>query len=135
MWVAELGCPLGHRFEGFFGSRDDFDDQRGRGLVRCPQCDSPEIERQLSAPRINLGAEAPAEPSPRERLAHLHALLRATTEDVGPAFAAEARRIHAGEAPQRGIRGRASGEDMAALLDEGIAVMALPDPDGTATTH
>lgn len=138
MWVAELGCPLGHRFEGFFGSRDDFESQAARGLVRCPQCDSPEVERQLSAPRINLGAEAPAvppPPTPRELLVQLHAHLRANTEDLGRDFAAEARRIHRGEAPERGIRGQASSEEFAALADEGIAVLALPDPDGVATTH
>lgn len=138
MWVAELGCPLGHRFEGFFGSRDDFESQAARGLVRCPQCDSPEVERQLSAPRLNLGAEQPAaprEPTPRELLSLLHAHLRANTEDLGRGFAAEARRIHAGEAPQRGIRGQASREEFEALADEGIAVLALPDPDSLASTH
>lgn len=138
MWVAELGCPLGHRFEGFFGSRDDFESQSARGLVRCPQCDSPEVSRQLSAPRLNLGAEptrAAEAPSPRELLVRLHAHLRAHTEDLGTEFAAEARRIHAGEAPARGIRGQARADELEALSDEGIAVLALPDPDSVANTH
>ena len=52
------------------------------------------------------------------------------TEDVGDRFPEEARRIHYGEAQQRGIRGRASRADADALRDEGIEVvaMALPEP-------
>lgn len=53
----------------------------------------------------------------------------ANTEDVGPRFAEEARRIHYGEAEERGIRGQATPKEAEALRDEGIEVMALPMPD------
>jgi hypothetical protein len=49
----------------------------------------------------------------------------AGTEDVGERFAEEARRIHYGEAPERPIRGAASAEERAALLEEGIDVIPL----------
>ena len=52
----------------------------------------------------------------------------AQTEDVGEAFAEEARRIHYGEAHERGIRGQASQEETEALLAEGISVLPLPVP-------
>jgi hypothetical protein len=52
------------------------------------------------------------------------------TEDVGPRFAEEARKIHYGEAEERGIRGQASLEETEALLEEGIGVMPLPMPEG-----
>jgi hypothetical protein len=54
--------------------------------------------------------------------------LMAKTEDVGPRFPEEARRIHYGESPQRGIRGQATPEERAALQDEGIETMAIPVP-------
>jgi hypothetical protein len=54
--------------------------------------------------------------------------LLARTEDVGTRFAEEARRIHYGEAPNRGIRGHASPEEREALLDEGIETVAIPVP-------
>ena len=62
--------------------------------------------------------------------AWLHAVreLMARTEDVGARFAEEARRIHYGETPERGIRGQASAQERAALLDEGIETFALPVP-------
>jgi hypothetical protein len=54
--------------------------------------------------------------------------LMARTEDVGPRFAEEARRIHYGEKPQRGIRGQATPEEREALLEEGIETVAIPVP-------
>jgi hypothetical protein len=50
------------------------------------------------------------------------------TEEVGERFAEEARRIHYGEVPHRGIRGDATVEQRAALQDEGIEVVAIPVP-------
>ena len=50
------------------------------------------------------------------------------TEDVGDRFAEEARRIHYGEAAERGIRGQASAEEREALREEGIETFALPVP-------
>ncbi|ANH67826.1 DUF1178 family protein [Mitsuaria sp. 7] len=55
--------------------------------------------------------------------------LMAKTEDVGDRFATEARRIHYGEAEERGIRGRATPDEARELADEGIAIVALPVPD------
>lgn len=49
------------------------------------------------------------------------------TENVGPRFAEEARRIHTGDAQERPIRGTATPEERAALNEDGIEVMALPD--------
>ena len=54
----------------------------------------------------------------------------AQTEDVGERFAEEARRIHYGEAPERGIRGKASLAETEELLAEGIGVLPLPIPEG-----
>jgi hypothetical protein len=50
------------------------------------------------------------------------------TEDVGMAFPEEARKIHYREAPERRIRGTASRDEVDALRDEGIEVVALPVP-------
>jgi hypothetical protein len=156
MKVLNLRCANGHVFEGWFGSDEDFMDQNGRGLVECPLCADQVITRLPSAPRLNLSGarepEAPAAPArpsqpaqpqslqPAQSLqppqpadlqaAWLHAVreLMARTEDVGTRFAEEARRIHYGETPERGIRGQASAEERAALLDEGIETFALPVP-------
>jgi hypothetical protein len=55
MKVLDLQCAQGHSFEGWFGSQDDYDSQRARGLVTCPMCNDSDITKKLSAPRLNLG--------------------------------------------------------------------------------
>lgn len=54
MKVLDLQCPLGHRFEGWFASADDFESQLSRKLVECPVCATTEVSRVPSAPRLNL---------------------------------------------------------------------------------
>jgi hypothetical protein len=156
--VLNLQCGQAHVFEGWFGSEQDYQSQRGRGLVSCPMCGDAQIVKLPSAPRLNLGAAAPAasalateqasgtgpdaapvhapavlspaEPAVMQHLqaALMHAVRQvlAHTEDVGTQFADEARKMHYGEAQERGIRGQVTREETEALLDEGIEVMALP---------
>ena len=153
MKVLNLRCDLGHGFEGWFASEDDFLAQSAQGLVACPMCGDGQITRLPSAPRLNLsGARAPAAdaapavsstssslaapaaagpagaPSPAMQALWLKAVQQVlrNTEDVGERFPEEARRIHYGETAQRGIRGQASADERAALADEGIEVMPLP---------
>ncbi len=60
------------------------------------------------------------------RLAALCRRVEAVTDDVGPRFAEEARRIHYGEVDARSIRGETSEQEAEALADEGIAFGRLP---------
>lgn len=156
MKVLNLRCAQGHGFEGWFASEDDFQAQQGRRLVSCPMCGDAQVDKLPSAPRLNLsGAREPrvadrqsaeptaaAAPGPATSAAagmppELQALwlkavqqVMASTEDVGEKFPEEARRMHYGESPQRGIRGQATAEERAALADEGIEVVPLPLPPG-----
>src|SRR5205085_10861303 len=61
MKVLDLECPQGHVFEGWFGSEDEFQGQLARALVACPLCGDTHVAKRLSAPRIHLGAQAPAQ--------------------------------------------------------------------------
>lgn len=142
MIVFDLTCAAGHRFEGWFGSGEDFALQSARGLLSCPSCGAAEIERVPSATRFNSGAveNAPAaKPEPalqgKDAMAIAQILyarmvdeMLSKSEDVGQGFPEEARRIHHQEAPNRAIRGQASAEEHAELLDEGIPVLRIPVP-------
>lgn len=133
MKVLNLRCSHDHGFEGWFGSEAEFQDQLARGLVSCPLCGDGAVEKMPSAPRLNLGAEQPApapQSPPTDERARIWAAMRqalANAEDVGERFAAEARRMHHGEAEHRQIRGRASVADALELLEEGVPVLPLPD--------
>ncbi|MES2716650.1 MAG: DUF1178 family protein [Pseudomonadota bacterium] len=149
MKVLNLRCDHDHAFEGWFASEADFQDQAARGVVQCPLCGSPQVTRLPSAPRLNIsGARAPAAasvPTPAPAATPEPATLQAmwlqavsqvlkNTEDVGDRFPEEARRIHYGEAAERGIRGQASPQQRAELAEEGIEVLPLPLPSALKGT-
>ena len=86
--------------------------------------------RDSARPAASVDAVLPAQPE-KQQAQWLRAVreMLANTEDVGERFVEEARRIHYGEAEQRGIRGQASREDAESLRDEGIEVLSLPLPE------
>ena len=146
MIVFDLVCAIGHRFEGWFGSAQEFDAQDARGLLNCPTCGDARVERVPSATRFNAGAKENA-PEPtavpatdpmfegRDPIAIAQILyarmvdrMLSSSEDVGETFPDEARRIHYHESPARAIRGQASPEEHADLIEEGIPVLRFPVP-------
>lgn len=146
MIVFDLHCQDGHRFEGWFGSAKDFASQKKRGLLSCPACGDSAIEKGLSAPRLNMGAQAPAKqlPAPVQKTPDMEGKdafavaqmlysrmldeILTKTEDVGAKFPEEARKIYYQETPARAIRGQASQEEHEALVDEGVPVARFPVP-------
>lgn len=152
MKVFNLKCVHGHAFEGWFKSHLAFEEQQAQGLLTCPFCDSNDIEKTLSAPRLNLSsagepmdAELPtmadaaasrgqaavmtSPPGGAPALAAALKMVRdmlAQSEDVGDRFAEEARAMHANELPARPIHGQTSLETAQELAEEGIPVVAIP---------
>ena len=153
MIVFDLLCAKGHRFEGWFNSAGDFASQKKRGLVSCPKCSTSDVRRVPSATRANLGApepkpaQKPAEAAPASNMVKTPEMegkdpfaiaqmlysrmldeILTKTEDVGPDFPAEARKIHYKEMPARAIRGQATQQEHDELVDEGIPVARFPLP-------
>jgi len=142
MIVFDMICAGGHRFEGWFGSTDEFAAQSERGLLSCPSCGVGRVERVPSATRFNSGASENVPATKPEQVmqgkdamaiaqilyARMVDEMLSKSEDVGQAFPEEARRIHYREAPGRAIRGQASAEEHAELVEEGIPVVRIPIP-------
>ena len=59
-------------------------------------------------------------------IARLRQEIEANTDDVGAKFPEIARAMHAGDEPERAIRGRASPDDARALIEEGVSVLPMP---------
>ncbi len=116
----------------WFGSSADFDRLADGGMLACSVCGSPEVSKDLMAPGIAAAAAASDKPlsapasAAEQALAELRRRIEATSEDVGRGFAAEARRIHAGDAPERPIIGDARPAEARALIQDGIPVAPLP---------
>jgi hypothetical protein len=144
MIVYDIACPEGHVFEAWFGSSEDFDDQRARNLLSCPVCGAGEVRKAVMAPNVapkgNSRPDATPVPMragspPPEQVKHLLAALAKAqakvlegSEDVGRSFADEARAIHDGVADERPIHGQATADEARALIDDGVPVMPLPLP-------
>jgi hypothetical protein len=155
MIVFDLECAAAHKFEGWFGSSDDFARQQERGLVTCPECGSPEVGKAIMAPRVarkgNQLSEVAAKPQkpqrmsgpatsvasapmPPEAVALMHKLATMQAEAlkasrfVGKSFAEDARAMHYGERETEIIHGEATMAEAKELLEEGIAVAPLPFP-------
>lgn len=156
MKVLDLQCGLQHSFEGWFASEADYVSQQSGGLLTCPLCGDANIQKKLSAPRLNLksvrdnaassevdrepgSVAAQVEPATGSAVvvpsidgdfqAHWLRAMRevlARTEDVGERFADQARAMHHGDIEQRQIRGQTTPEVAMELIEEGIDVMPLP---------
>ncbi|AWW74824.1 hypothetical protein CD351_10355 [Erythrobacter sp. KY5] len=154
MIVFDLHCDAGHRFEGWFGSSSDYEDQKAHGLVSCPHCGSDVVGKAPMAPAVgaksNTASDArmpvpatagsgdaqpvsntPITPEVQKALTALakaqeKALKNSTW--VGKDFASQSRAMHYGERDEAPIHGQASLEEAKALVDEGVPVAPLPFP-------
>ena len=153
-----LICGSGHRFDAWFRNSGDFETQATEGFLACPTCGDAKVVKALMTPGVQTArgraaepmADAPSVPAPapaappkapmplhhaalqhaamRQMLVAMHNHVTQTARDVGKAFASEARRIHEGDAPEEGIYGEATREEVEDLLEDGIGVMPLPMP-------
>ena len=151
-----LACEAGHAFESWFPGSTAYDEQTARGLVACPVCGSPRVQKQIMAPALGRaggreneaaasGEAAPAAagaPTPggdmpatflaerdralREMVRELRRRVTEKADHVGPRFADEARAMHEGSIPHRSIYGEASPDEARALIEEGIEFHPLP---------
>ena len=124
-----LRCDQGHEFDGWFRNSEGFDSLLKAGQVTCTHCGSAKVAKALMAPRVSHGQDG-ALTTPRDpREAALEALrkqVESNSDYVGMSFAAEARAMHEGSAPERAIHGEARLEDAKKLLEDGIPVAPLP---------
>ena len=150
MIVFDLECRNGgHRFEGWFGSSDDFAGQQERGLLTCPECGSADVVKAVMAPNVGRkgtqggGETLPARPQAQavakgalppeavqmmQKLATMQAEALKQSRWVGDKFADDARAMHYGERDVESIHGEATIEEARDLLEEGIEVAPLPFP-------
>lgn len=149
MIVFDLECRAGgHRFEGWFGSSEDFAGQQERGLLVCPQCGDADIVKAMMAPNVGrkgnqlttAAKPAPSQPMasgqqlPPEAVKMMRALATMQAEVlkdsrwVGDKFAEQSRAMHYGERETETIHGEATAQEARALIEEGIEVAPLPFP-------
>lgn len=128
-----IKCTKEHVFEAWFNNGAAYEEQAAAGDVACPVCGDTKVEKAPMAPRVNMGksrqsaTNMPPAAIMREIISQVHRHVQENCEDVGTEFAEEARRIHYGEAKERGIHGQASDEEVQELAEENIDVFRLPN--------
>lgn len=95
--------------------------------MECPTCGSKKIEKAPMAPNIKRPKPDKTPNSLHDIANKIRADIEANCDDVGEGFAEEARAIHYGEKPERGIYGQATAKQAKDLLEEGVNVAPLPD--------
>lgn len=142
MIVFDLCCDAGHRFEGWFGSSDDYAGQRERGLVACPQCGSDAVGKAPMAPSVPRkgnqqgetklpmagGKIAPEAAEMLEKVARMQAEALKGSTWVGDKFADRSRAMHYGEREAEAIHGQATPDEAKGLVEEGISIAPLLFP-------
>ncbi len=142
-----LKCSEDHRFESWFKSSDAFDALKSAKMVSCPTCGGTDIEKAIMAPMVrparNAASKPPESTQTPQPAGEMHALtapqspaeealielknkIQEHSEYVGDDFAAQARAIHDGDAPERSIYGEANGEEAKKLIEDGVPVAPLP---------
>jgi hypothetical protein len=131
-----LKCGAGHGFDSWFKDAQGYAALQAAGQVACPVCGSVEVEKELMAPAVRPARKSTAAaPRPdlstpgsdlEEKIAALRRQIEVNSEYVGMNFAAEARKMHAGDAPERAIHGEAKPDEARAMIEEGLPVAPLP---------
>ena len=128
-----LICDRDHEFEGWFAASADFDDQQARGLVECPVCGVKAVRKAIMSPAV-VGAkrrdqaQTPAQNHQMmmEAMGRIRQHVEDNFDDVGDAFATEARAIHEGRSEDRGIYGQATSQEVRDLVEDGVPIAPLP---------
>lgn len=125
-----LKCARGHDFDSWFGSGAAFDSLKAAGRLTCAVCGSSDVDKAVMAPRVapvrdDHPLSGPASTA-EQALAELRRHIEAKSENVGTNFAAEARKIHNGDAPLRPIIGEAKWAEARELIEDGIQIAPLP---------
>jgi hypothetical protein len=128
-----LLCDREHEFEGWFGASADFDDQQARGQIECPVCASKAVRKAIMAPAVAGAKRRTQDQSPAqtqammmEAMGRIRRHVEENFDDVGDAFASEARAIHEGRSEDRGIYGQATAGEVRDLIDDGVPVAPMP---------
>ena len=134
MKVYNLQCEVGHSFEGWFRSEDDFISQNKKGFFSCPICENSNISRVPSAAHIQsnkakdsgINKNNSISYEVQKKIVEVAKQILKDSENVGSRFAEEAKKIHRNESEMRSIHGTATLKESQELKDEGIDILTLP---------
>ncbi len=129
-----LICECGKTFESWFSSSDEYDILRKKKLINCIYCDSTSVRKSVMSPNLFSKANKTSkntnlEKKIKKQLLELRSYIEKNCKNVGDNFPREARSIYYDKKISKGIYGKATPEETAELLEEGIDVATIPWPN------
>ena len=131
-----LICECGKTFDSWFSSSDEHDVHRRKKLIHCIYCDSTSVNKSVMAPNLfsktnKISRNTNIEKKIKKQLLELRRYIEKNCKYVGDNFTREARSIHYDKKTSKGIYGKATPEETAELLEEGIDVATIPWPNNS----
>ena len=131
-----LICECGKTFESWFSSSNEYEVLLRKKLVNCIYCDSTSVRKSVMAPNLfsktnKTSKNINIEKKIKKQLLELRRYIEKNCKNVGDNFPHEARSIHYDKKTSKGIYGRATPEETAELLEEGIDVATIPWPNNS----
>jgi len=131
-----LMCKCGRTFESWFSNFLEYEKLKKKKLISCIYCNSREIEKTIMSPRLSsksnkISKSKKTDINIKKQLIEFRKYIEKNCKNVGDNFSHEARSIHYDKKNSKGIYGKATPEETAELLEEGIDVTTIPWIDKT----
>ena len=126
-----LTCECGKIFESWFSSSAEYDLLKKKKLINCIYCDSTLVKKSIMSPNLSsksnkISKKTKLKKNIKKQLVEFRKYIEENCKNVGDNFPQEARNIHYDKKTSKGIYGKATPEETAELLDEGIDVATIP---------
>tara|TARA_B100001105_G_C22280692_1_gene395200 strand:+ start:366 stop:782 length:417 start_codon:yes stop_codon:yes gene_type:complete len=126
-----LTCECGKIFESWFSGSAEYDVLKKRKLINCIYCDSTLVKKSIMSPNLSsksnkISKKTKLKKNIKKQLVEFRKYIEKNCRNVGDNFPQEARNIHYDKKTSKGIYGKATLEETAELLDEGIDVATIP---------
>ena len=123
-----LTCDI--NFEGWFDSSKEFEKQRRKKLLNCPQCNSFYVKKSLMSPNVSIKSNSKNISKSKKAIANdikkYKKIIEKNFDYVGDDFTEEAKKMKYGEIDERPIYGEATIDQTKELVKEEISVVPLP---------
>ena len=126
-----LICECEKIFESWFSSSAEYDVLMRKKLINCIYCNSTSVKKTIMAPNLfsksnQTSKKTKLEKNIKKQLLDFRRYIEKNCKNVGSYFTQEARSIHYDNKTSKGIYGKATLEETAELLEEGIDVATIP---------
>ena len=131
-----LSCDCGKTFDSWFSSSSEYDNLLKKKLINCIYCESPSVNKSVMSPNLpsksnTINNKTKFQKDIKKQIMGLKKFIEKNCKNVGKDFPREARNIHYDKKTSQGIHGKATPEETAELIEEGIEVATIPWIDKT----